>query len=146
MSSQSNHIDLQSKIVYVDGVFDMFHYGHISFLNKVKLLGNFLIVGVISDEDTISYKRQPVIPYEYRVKMLENCKLVDKVVPSSPLIITNDFIKKHSIDIVAHGDDSTQSDFFKVPIELGIMKYVPYTSGISTTQIISDIKTRTFLK
>ena len=128
------------KIVYVDGVFDLFHSGHINFLKQAKKMGDYLIVGIISDEDVESYKRIPIISFQDRKIMLENCKQVDKIIPKSPLYISEDFIKKHNINIVVHGDDSKQEDFFDVPIKLGIMKYVNYTSGISTTEIINRIK------
>ena len=127
-------------IVYVDGVFDLFHAGHIQFLKKAKSLGTYLIVGVISDEACQSYKRKPIIDLNNRIIMVENIKIVDKVVTKSPLIISKEFIETHNIDIVVHGDDSKQEDFFKVPIEMGIMKYVSYTQKISTTKIIDKIK------
>ena len=127
-------------IVYVDGVFDLFHAGHIQFLKKAKSLGTYLIVGVISDEACQSYKRKPIIDLNNRIIMVENIKIVDKVVTKSPLIISKEFIETHNIDIVVHGDDSKQEEFFKVPIEMGIMKYVSYTQKISTTKIIDKIK------
>tara|TARA_B100000524_G_scaffold340357_1_gene233414 strand:+ start:1505 stop:1903 length:399 start_codon:yes stop_codon:yes gene_type:complete len=127
------------SVVYVDGVFDLFHAGHINFLKKAKELGDTLIVGIISDDDVKSYKRTPIIPFEDRYSVIENCKLIDKVIPKSPLIITEEFLETHNINIVVHGDDSTQESFFKIPIEKGIMKYVKYTDHISTTKIINKI-------
>ena len=127
-------------IVYVDGVFDLFHYGHIEFLKQAKSLGTKLIVGIVTDKDVESYKRTPIIKHEYRINMLKYCSLVDEIVENPPLYITNDFIKKHKIDIVVHGDDSYQENFFDIPIKLGIMRYVKYTSSISTTKIIHKIK------
>ena len=59
--------------------------------------------------------------------MLRHCKIVDEVIENPPLVITKDFIQNNSIDLVVHADDSKQEVFFKIPIELGIMKYVPYT-------------------
>ena len=127
------------KIGYTSGVFDLFHAGHIEFLKKAKSLGTYLIAGVISDESCQSYKRQPIINLNNRVIMIENTKVVDKVIKNSPLIISKEFIDIHDIDIVVHGDDSKQEEFFKVPIEMGIMRYVSYTTGISTTKIIDKI-------
>jgi ethanolamine-phosphate cytidylyltransferase len=75
-------------IVYVDGVFDLFHAGHIQFLKKAKSLGTYLIVGVISDEACQSYKRKPIIDLNNRIIMVENIKIVDKVVTKSPLIFS----------------------------------------------------------
>ena len=51
-------------------VSDLFHYGHAEFLRKAKSFGDYLIVGVISDEDTTPYKRKPILNLEERVKLL----------------------------------------------------------------------------
>lgn len=126
--------------VYVDGVFDLFHIGHINLLKKAKEYGDILIVGIITDKDTESYKRTPIIEHKNRIEMLRHCKIVDEVIENPPLVITKDFIQNNSIDLVVHADDSKQEAFFKIPIELGIMKYVPYTASISTTKIINKIK------
>ena len=130
-----------ATIVYVDGVFDMIHSGHINFLKKSKEFGDILIVGVVTDEDAASYKRKPIIPYENRVEILKELKIVDDVI-EAPLIITKRFIEENFIDIVVHGDDDEQVEFFKVPREMGIMRYVEYTPGISTSYIISKIRER----
>ena len=131
---------MNKTIVYVDGVFDLFHYGHIEFLLKAKKLGDILMVGVVSDKDVESYKRTPIISHEHRIHMIRHCSLVDIIIENPPLIITEDFISKHKINIVVHGNDSAQQDFFNIPIQLGIMKYVEYTPCISTTKIINKIK------
>jgi len=51
-------------------------------------------------------------------------------------------LKDNKIDYVAHGDDINEElkKQHKIPFELGVVKYVPYTSGISTTEIIKRIK------
>ena len=125
--------------VYVDGVFDLFHAGHINFLKEAKKYGDKLLVGVITDKDVQSYKRTPIITHSDRVTMLKFCKLVDKVIEYPPLVITEEFLLKNKIDLVIHADDSKQEKFFKVPISKGIMKYIPYTSRISTTKLINAI-------
>tara|TARA_B100000963_G_scaffold218604_1_gene190612 strand:- start:814 stop:1209 length:396 start_codon:yes stop_codon:yes gene_type:complete len=126
--------------VYVDGVFDLFHVGHINLLLNAKEHGNQLVVGVITDKDTESYKRTPVINHKNRVTMLKYCSIVDEIIENPPLVLTKKFIVDNNIDLVIHADDSKQEEFFKVPIDLGIMKYVPYTKSISTTKIIEKIK------
>ena len=126
--------------VYVDGVFDLFHVGHVNLLKSAKQHGSTLIVGIITDEDVMSYKRTPVIRHADRVTMLRYCSLVDEVVDNPPLVLTNSFLEEHDIDVVVHADDSKQTEFFQVPIDLGIMVYVPYTKRISTTMIIENIK------
>lgn len=129
----------KENTVYVDGVFDLFHAGHINFLKEAKKYGDKLLVGVITDKDVESYKRTPIIAHSDRITMLKFCKLVDKVIEYPPLVITEEFILKNKIDLVIHADDSKQEEFFKVPISKGIMKYIPYTSRISTTKLINSI-------
>ena len=57
-------------------------------------------------------------------------------------MVTEDFIRKHRIDLIVKGDDFREaySDFYAQPIKMGIMRYVPYTGGISTTDLIRRIK------
>ena len=135
------NFDPKLKVVYVDGVFDLFHSGHLAFLRQARKYGDILLVGVVSDKDVESYKRKPIIKYKERVEMLQACRLVDKVIPAE-LRITKDFITKNNISVVVHGDDDEQEEFFRIPREMGIMKYVSYTKGISTTQLIKTLKTR----
>jgi cytidyltransferase-like protein len=111
------------KVIYVDGVFDLFHIGHISFLRKALTFGDVLIIGVVTDEDAKSYKRQPIIPFNYRIKMVKEFGIV---IVYMNYYIDKSFIEKHNIDIVIHADDDQQVEFFKVPREMGIMRYVPY--------------------
>jgi histidinol-phosphate aminotransferase len=130
--------------VYVDGIFDLFHFGHIQFLKQAKALGGAtarLLVGVISDEDA-AWKRRPIVDHADRCEMLKHCTIADKIVDSAPLILTKPFLEKHAIDLVVHGDDSDQAEFFEVPIQMGIMRYVPYTPSISTTTILHRVSSQ----
>ena len=132
--------------VYVDMVGDLFHVGHINLFKKAKALfpdkEAFLVVGVHSDEDVSSYKRTPIIKQKHRYEMIRFCKLVDQVIESAPLEVTKEFLEEHQIDYVVHGDDINQElmNQHKVPIDLGIVRYFPYTAGISTTKIIEKIR------
>ncbi|MAK56875.1 MAG: glycerol-3-phosphate cytidylyltransferase [Pusillimonas sp.] len=132
--------------VYVDIVGDLFHIGHLNLFKKaISAFDNknvSLVVGVHSDKDVSSYKRKPIIPQEQRYEIVRSCKYVDEVIEASPLVITEDFINKHKIDYVVHGDDVTKeiSKQHAVVSKMGIIKYVPYTDGVSTTSIIQKIK------
>ena len=129
--------------MYVDMVADLFHYGHVNFLRQAKLHGDFLLVGVHSDETVTNYKRNPILSMEERVLSVAGCRYVDEVVPNAPLEITLDWIEKHNIDLIIHGDDvapEIRDAWYGVPIKLGIYKSVGYTSGISTTELISRIR------
>jgi len=85
---------IKTKRIYIDGVWDMFHYGHVNFMKKCKEKGDILIVGICSDEDCKDYKRIPVITMEERTKVIEGCKYVDEIIAPCPCNgITKEFIK-----------------------------------------------------
>ena len=124
-------------------VADLFHYGHMNFLKQARTHGDFLLVGIHTDEAVTVYKRRPIFSMEERVASVEGCRYVDQVVLSAPLTIDREWIEKHNIDLVMHGDDfSSELErlCYKIPMEMGIYRTVGYTTGISTTEIISRIK------
>ena len=127
--------------VYVDMVADLFHVGHLNLIKEAYSCGDAVIVGVHSDEDVESYKRRPTIEEQQRYEMVRSCKYVDEVIEEAPLVITEEFLNDYEIDIVIHGDDVTEEikRQHKLVLEKGMMKYVPYTKGISTTSIMNKI-------
>jgi choline-phosphate cytidylyltransferase len=141
------------KIVYTDGIFDLFHRGHIEYLKACKNIFKdleeveevFLIVGIVNDKDATGYKRIPIYNENDRYEIIENIKCVNKIIKDAPLIITEDFMEEHKIDYVIHSfsnsnDEGAQDEFFKVPIQMGKFKKIKYYSLISTTDIIKKIK------
>lgn len=134
-------------IIYVDGIFDLFHSGHVEFLRQARAItidqDCWLIVGVITDEDA-QWKRKPIIPHAQRVSMLRACKYVDEIIENPPLVLTDAFLDQYTISNVVHGDDDYQESFFKAARDRDMMVYVPYTHegplANSTTNIISIIK------
>lgn len=132
------------KIIYTDMVGDLFHYGHVRFLKKCRELGDFLIVGIISDKDAKSYKRDPIMNLQERTEVIESCKYVDKVIKGSPLIVNKEFLDKNRIDIVAHAfsndnDWKIQMETFFKNIPQEKFKIIEYTKTISTTDIIQRL-------
>lgn len=137
----------ESKIkrVYIDGIFDMFHRGHVESFRKAKEFCNGptqLIVGVISDEDATSYKRKPIYNEEDRYELVKSCKYVDEVILRAPLIMNKEFINRHKIDCVVHGfsdfkDAQKQKKFYEQVAD--IFYEIPYYKHASTTDIISSI-------
>ncbi len=128
--------------VYTDMAADMFHVGHLNLIKRAKACGDYLIVGVHSDCDIASYKRKPIINENDRYAIIESCKYVDEVVKAAPLVMSAEFIEEHKIDLIVRGDDISPELLRqqKVPIEMGIMKYLPRTEDISTTDLIQKIK------
>lgn len=129
--------------VYASMVGDLFHYGHVAFLKQARAVGTYLIVGVIPDDVATEYKRKPILQQEERINVMSGCKYVDEIIANAPLAITKDFIERHNIDLVVHGDDFTKEQlqtYFADPVAMNIMHITSYTQGISTTEIIERIK------
>lgn len=128
--------------VYVDLVGDLFHYGHVELLRQARAFGDYLLVGVCAADVVEPHKRRPILLMEERIASVAGCRYVDEVIPNAPWKIDRAWINQHNIQVVIHGDDYSQEqleDIYKVPMELGILRAVPYTSGISTTEIIRRI-------
>ena len=100
---------------------------------------------VAADSEQLeAYKHKPILTLEERIASVAGCRYVDEVLvlPCADYFIDRAWIELHDIDLVVHGDDLTQKQieyYYKVPIELGIFRKLPYTRGISTTDIIHRI-------
>jgi len=131
--------------VYADGVYDLFHFGHARSLQQAKQLfpNTYLIVGVASDEDTHRIKGKTVMNEKERAESVRHCRWVDEVVENAPWIITPEFLEKHQIDYVAHGEDlcvdEHGNDVYKWVKDIGKFKTIKRTEGISTSDLILRI-------
>lgn len=135
----------QYKIGYTTGVFDLFHVGHLNILKRAKEQCEFLIVGVSTDELVMEYKnKQPVIPFEERIEIVEGIKYVDQVV----LQENRDKVAawEHLLfDVMFVGDDwkgnalfdGVEKRFNQVGVDI---VYFPYTRGVSSTMVKEKIK------
>ena len=137
------------KIVYVGGCFDLFHVGHLNLLQKAKVFGDILIVGVSTDELVQSYKStRPIISLVDRVKIIESLSCVDIVVIQH-ILADVDLLKKLAVDVFISGSDwSEKADepigykWIRDNIE---MVFVPRTEGISSTSIKQELNSRKLL-
>lgn len=131
--------------VYADGVFDLFHLGHMKQLEQCKkaLPNVVLICGVPSDEVTHKLKGLTVLTDEQRCETLKHCRWVDEVIPNAPWCVTPEFLAEHKIDYVAHDDlpyvSSESDDIYKPVKEMGKFLATQRTDGISTSDIITRI-------
>ena len=131
--------------VYVDVVGDLFHAGHVQFFQKAREYGDYLVVGIHGDEEVTDYKRRPILTLEERKIVIEACRYVDEVILNSPIGISKEWIEEHELDVVIHGDDYDMDrilEQYSPAVEMGIFRTVPYTEGISTSEIIDRIKER----
>ena len=131
--------------VYADGVFDLFHLGHMRQLQQAKTAfsDTWLIVGVTGDTETHKRKGLTVMSAKERAESLRHCRWVDEVIEDCPWVITVDFLESHKIDYVAHDDlpygASEGDDIYKPIKEKGMFLVTQRTEGVSTTGIITKI-------
>ncbi len=122
-----------SKKVITYGTFDLFHVGHTRLLKRLKALGDYLIVGLSSDEFNRLKGKESFFSYEERKEILLSCKYVDEVFPEYNWEQKIEDIKKYDIDIFAIGDD-WKGEFDELS-EFCEVVYLPRTNNISTTSI-----------
>ena len=126
---------------YTSGVFDLFHIGHLNMILRSKELCDYLIVAVSTDELVFEYKGyRPVIPFGERIQIVEAIKGVDRVVPQYNRNKIQAY-NMYSFQRLFVGDDWVGNSIFeetdkymKEKGDDGVF-YLPYTIGISTTEL-----------
>ncbi|GER65959.1 glycerol-3-phosphate cytidylyltransferase [Weizmannia acidilactici] len=125
------------KKVITYGTFDLLHWGHINLLKRARELGDYLIVGLSTDEFNEIKNKKSYHSYENRKLILEAIRYVDEVIPENTWEQKIDDIKRHHVDIFVMGDDwKGKFDYLKDYCEV---VYLPRTVGISTTKIKQDL-------
>ena len=84
---------------------------------------------------------------EERAQVVSHCKYVHKVIPNCPATrgaLTEEWIKKHNIHIVCHGEEYEREGdlWYQHPRRMGINRILPRTQGVSTSNLIKRIQTR----
>jgi len=127
--------------VYASGVFDLFHYGHVRLLKSAKSFGDYLLVGIPSDETVLKYReRYPMMGFKERMEVVSAIYCVDETMEHPPdPEIDEAFYKKHKIDVHVQGD---HPEWYQCAINLGIFQLVPYTEEISTTEVLKRMRNR----
>jgi choline-phosphate cytidylyltransferase/glycerol-3-phosphate cytidylyltransferase len=123
------------------GTFDVFHVGHVNILERAKLHGDQLIVGVSSDDLNMSKKgRFPIYEEDDRMHILRSLRCVDDVFVEESLELKVHYIKYYNADILVMGDD-WQGKFDHLNNICKVI-YLPRTPSVSTTEIIEIVKTK----
>ena len=128
------------KVGYTTGVFDLFHIGHLNILKRAKEQCDYLIVGVSTDENVMTYKhKQPVIPFEQRKAILESIRYVDQVVPQENMDKLKAWEQYH-FDVMFHGSDWKGSTMYnEIEAQLKAVGcdtvFLPHTDGISSSML-----------
>ena len=143
---------MRPYVVYVDMVGDLFHAGHVRFLEQARSLAEErsggrpvrLVVGLMGDEAAEQYKRRPVQPLAQRVIVVAACRHVDEVVGDAPMPVDDAFLDRHDVDLVVHGDDMAEDGlryWYAAALARDAFAVVPYTGeidgvAVSTSELI----------
>ena len=145
VAASSESVETKKQIrVFMDGAFDMMHYGHMNAFRQGRALGTHLVVGVNDDASITKCKgTAPVLNDSERVAMVKACRWVDEVILGVPYVMTPEYldkiIKDYNIDYVVHGDDPcivNGKDVYATAKSLGMYRSIPRTEGVSTTDIV----------
>lgn len=122
------------KVVLTYGTFDVLHYGHIRLLKRAKELGDYLIVGLSTDEFNAIKGKKSYYTYEQRKEILESLKYVDMVIPENDWNQKINDIKKYNVYCVTMGSDWEGDPKFEQLKEYCNVIYLDRTQGVSSTE------------
>lgn len=126
------------KTVLTYGTFDLFHIGHLKLLNRLRDLGDELIVGVSTDEFNSVKGKKTIIPFKDRIEIIRNLRCVDQVIPEQDWEQKGDDIKRYNVSLLGMGSD-WQDHFDHLRAQCEVV-YLPRTEGISTTELKKTLK------
>jgi len=139
MSAQQGELTDRVR-VWCDGCYDMVHFGHANSLRQAKAMGDYLVVGVHTDEEITQHKGPPVFNEEERYRMVRAIKWVDEVVEGAPYVTTLETLDQHACDFCVHGDDITMTadgtDTYHIVKAAQRYKECQRTQGVSTTNLV----------
>lgn len=136
------------ETAYIGGTFDLFHAGHVELFRRAKEKFGHVVVALNTDEFATRYKRAPIMNLNERRSVIEACRYVDEVDINEGCEDSKPCIARHAPCVVIHGDDwkgealMNQMDLTKEWLDdkKVRLEYLPYTLGISTSDIIWRIR------
>jgi rfaE bifunctional protein nucleotidyltransferase chain/domain len=134
------------KIVATNGCFDLLHFGHVSYLQRARKLGNLLIVGLNADRSVRQLKGsgRPLVPQQQRAAVIAALACVDAVV-IFPERRAHRFLGTIQPDIYVKGGDyrpeTLDARERAVLTAIGSkVRILPFVKGFSTTKLVAKIR------
>ncbi|MCF8032264.1 MAG: D-glycero-beta-D-manno-heptose 1-phosphate adenylyltransferase [Desulfarculaceae bacterium] len=133
------------KVVFTNGCFDLLHAGHVDLLERARALGDFLVLGLNSDQSVRSLEKgpeRPVVPQELRARVMAGLASVDAVVifnESTPA----ELIAQIAPDVLVKGGDWPEEKIVgadTVKARGGQVHSLPLVPGLSTSGLVERLK------
>ena len=133
-----------NKIVFTNGCFDLLHHGHIFYLEKSRQLGDFLVVGLNSDDSVKRLKGsgRPIKTLESRKAVLAGLASVDMVIvfeEDTPLHLIQNIVP----DVLVKGGDYQKEDIVGGPFVVengGSIEVIDFLEGYSSSSIVDKME------
>ena len=122
-----------TKVVLTYGTYDLFHVGHLNLLERLRSLGDALIVGVSTDDFNATKGKKTIVRFEDRIRIVQSLKCVDAAIPEASWDQKEGDIQKYGVSIFGMGADwSGKFDTLKNLCEV---VYLPRTQDVSSTDM-----------
>jgi D-glycero-beta-D-manno-heptose 1-phosphate adenylyltransferase len=133
-----------NQVVFTNGCFDLIHLGHVDYLEKARMLGDKLVIGLNTDDSVSRFKgpERPLQDQISRSRVLASMQFVDLVVffnEDTPLNLISELIP----NILVKGSDYLADDIVGADVVKkngGVVKTIDFVPGYSTTRIVEKIK------
>jgi glycerol-3-phosphate cytidylyltransferase len=127
-----------SKTIITYGTFDLFHIGHLNLLKRLRSLGDYLIVGVSTDQFNEGKGKKTIISFEDRLEIISGLKCVDMAIPEISWEQKIEDINKYDVSVFGMGHD-WEGHFDYLTQHCSVV-YLPRTEGVSTTALKSTFQ------
>ena len=126
------------KTILTYGTFDLFHIGHLRLLQRLRAMGDRLVVGVSTDKFNTSKGKKTIIPFADRIEIISALDCVDLAIAENNWEQKAEDIKQYKVAILGMGDDWCGR--FDDLSSICDVIYLPRTQDISSTKIRNSLK------
>jgi len=132
------------RVVFTNGCFDLIHLGHVDYLEKARLLGDRLVIGLNTDDSVSRFKgpERPLQDQVSRARVLAAMQFIDLVVffnEDTPLNLITEILP----NVLVKGSDYLADNIVGADVVKkngGVVKTIDFVPGYSTTRIVEKIK------
>ncbi len=132
------------RVVFTNGCFDLIHLGHVDYLEKARMLGDKLVIGLNSDDSVSRFKgpERPLQDQNSRARVLAAMQFIDLVVffnEDTPLNLITELLP----NILVKGSDYLADNIVGADVVKkygGVVKTIEFVPGYSTSRIVQKIK------